>query len=114
MRALAVIFFLSLALTGCASYAERQAQEPWHVVESTKGPTDFVGCIAPLLREHWAGMTVAPDGAATVIALPLPDLGAVLATVTVEPAAPGSRASLRSATQTGNYKRAAAHMDSCR
>lgn len=112
MRLIAVAAVLATA--GCASYAERQAQPPWHVVDSSKAPAEFVACVAPLLRDPWPGMTVAPDGDATVLALPLPSHGVVLASVTVEPTAAGSRASLRSATETGAYRRAAGYMDGCR
>lgn len=112
MRLLAVAAVLATA--GCASYAERQAQPPWHIVDSDRPPAEFVACVAPLLRDPWPGMTVAPDGGSTVLALPIPNHGTVLATVTVEPTPSGSRASLRSATQTGTYRQAAGYMDSCR
>ena len=110
------IAILTLACigSGCASYSERQAHEPWAVVETTKTPDDYVRCIAPLVRDLWPGITVAPDGDATVIALPASSAGAVLATITVEPQSDGSRAAYRSASRIGNFRKVEAHLQTCK
>lgn len=102
-----------LALAGCATYGERMAQEPWHVVDSTKSPEDFSGCLVPLMREMPANFATGPDGDATVHTASIQH-GPVLAAVRVLPTRHGVRAELRSATQTGWYRRVAERMSECR
>lgn len=111
MRTIAVAAVLTLS--GCATYGERMAQEPWHVVESSKSPTEFSGCVVPLMREMPANFSSGPDGDASVHTSSLQH-GPVLAAVRVEPTSSGTRAELRSATQTGWYRRVAERMTECR
>lgn len=99
-------------LTGCATYSERMAQDPWHVVESTRAADEFNGCLVPLMREMPGNFSTGPDGNATVHTSSVQD-GSVLAAVRIVPTDTGIRAELRSATQTGWYRRVASYMTAC-
>lgn len=93
----------AIILASCASYADRQAQEPRLVVTSTKPQSDYVACIMPKARERWGGMvTVGPDGDAQVLMVE-PNSTGVLMTLTVEPDGQGSRISYRSASRIGFF-----------
>lgn len=104
---------LAAALAGCASYAERLAQEPIVAFETAKSVRDFEGCAIPPIRDMWPGIGAAPDGAATVYTYPVASQGAVLAAISITPTATGSRVELRSATSTGQYRKAGEMLRAC-
>lgn len=60
MRLMLCLILLTLA--GCASYAERMAQEPKFTGHTDKTPDEFVACAMPRFLEVMPASRVVPDG----------------------------------------------------
>ena len=104
---------LTIALAGCASYSEIQSLAPEVDFPTAKDPSGFVACVMPKARERWPNLaTLGPDGSAQVITIAGDGYG-TFATVTVTPAAAGSRVVYRTKTRAGRFTAFADDLASC-
>jgi hypothetical protein len=107
-------FSAVLLLAGCTTYSERQAESPWHVVNSDKSLRDYEGCVAPRMRDIAPQVAAAADGETTVLAVTIPNSRNIPGALTLVPVGAGTRAELRSETRRGYFGKFAAIMDACR
>jgi hypothetical protein len=96
---------LAIALAGCASYANFQAQPPAFEGRTDKAPDAFVACATPKIVEIWPDARVIPDGETRVVLVNSANGVGTVLTLSARPRPSGTEVALRQMTSVRTFSK---------